>query len=182
MQFEITLQAMFDFYPTLFKDRSDCLNHLFCTIGNGYKWVNGELVSRDDKYTSADLDKLKSHLVNGKAYQHNKMSLKDEAIYYLKQNILDKIEDKQLSPEAQTILDRYVAEHLAEYPDDVYHRKPRAQRWYLEYCTEYAKLFDCPADIKPDWQAGLEECKAMLREDGFNPDSIKTTLFDLRKD
>ena len=40
---------MADFYPSIFPTRKHCLNHLFCTIGNGYRWVKGELVEDDDK-------------------------------------------------------------------------------------------------------------------------------------
>lgn len=41
---------MADFYSDLFPTRKHALDHLFCTIGNGYDWVNGELVDSDDKY------------------------------------------------------------------------------------------------------------------------------------
>lgn len=47
MKFEHTLQFMMDFYAELFPTRKQCLNHLFCTIGNGYEWENGELVDHD---------------------------------------------------------------------------------------------------------------------------------------
>lgn len=49
MRAEDTLQFMADFYPSIFPTRKHCLNHLFCTIGNGYRWVKGELVEGDDK-------------------------------------------------------------------------------------------------------------------------------------
>lgn len=51
MRAEDTLQFMMDFQGDLFYNRQKCLDHLFCTIGNGYDWVNGELVesSRDTK-------------------------------------------------------------------------------------------------------------------------------------
>ena len=44
MNVELTIQDCFDNYPGLFKERVDVLNHLFCVIGNGYDWKNGELV------------------------------------------------------------------------------------------------------------------------------------------
>ena len=44
MRAEDTLQFMMDFQGDLFYDRQKCLNQLFCTIGNGYSWVDGELV------------------------------------------------------------------------------------------------------------------------------------------
>lgn len=50
MRVEDTLQYMADFYPDIFPTRKHCLDHLFCTIGNGFKWVDGELVDNDNKY------------------------------------------------------------------------------------------------------------------------------------
>ena len=50
MNVELTIQEMYNEYPTLFVDRVDALNHLFCTIGNGYDWKNGELVSSGYSY------------------------------------------------------------------------------------------------------------------------------------
>ena len=47
MRAEDTLQFMMDFNGNLFWSRQQCLNHLFCTIGNGYEWENGELVEKN---------------------------------------------------------------------------------------------------------------------------------------
>ena len=44
MRAEDTLQFMMDFQGSLFHSRQKCLDQLFCTIGNGYNWVDGELV------------------------------------------------------------------------------------------------------------------------------------------
>lgn len=168
MKLELTIQSMFDEYPTLFKERSDCLDHLFCTIGNGYHWKNGELVSNDDDYTSDDISKWQNHLVNGKAYQHNKLSLRAEAIHYANER---KKEDAPLPPSIQAIFDKADEKYFARLPDDVYHKRERKYRWYFYlggYCTRYAKLFNFPEDIKPDWLAGIEECKQMLIEDGYD--------------
>ena len=50
MRAEDTLQYMADFYPEIFPTRKHCLDHLFCVVGNGYEWINGELVDDDNKY------------------------------------------------------------------------------------------------------------------------------------
>ena len=71
MNLEVTLQAMYDNYPLLFADRVDCLNHLFCVIGNGYDWVNGELVDPSDEKAPP-----KNPLLNGMAHQYNKITLR----------------------------------------------------------------------------------------------------------
>ena len=165
MTLELTIQAMFDEYPGLFKDRSDCLDQLFCTIGNGYHWVNGELCDNDDE--GVDVKYLESRLVNGRAHQHNKLSLRAEAKLYAEETR----NDRKLEPELQTILDDANEKYFSSLPDDVYHKRPREKRWYFYlggYCTEYAYLFNYPSDIKPDWLAGIEECKAMLIEDGYD--------------
>ena len=62
MKVEQTIQLMTDNYPSIFYNRQTCLNHLFCVIGNGYKWVNGELVNEEDKpyikeYSKKDITK-----------------------------------------------------------------------------------------------------------------------------
>ena len=44
MRAEDTLQFMMDFQGSIFHSREECLNHLFCVIGNGYDWVDGELI------------------------------------------------------------------------------------------------------------------------------------------
>jgi len=47
MTVETTIQWMYDHYPTLFTTRKECYNHLFCTIGNGYEWIRGQLIYCD---------------------------------------------------------------------------------------------------------------------------------------
>jgi hypothetical protein len=171
MNVELTIQEMFDGYPTLFKDRADCLNHLFCTIGNGYKWKDGELVECCGSYDIPNQSALKLHLVDGKAFQHNKLSLRGEAVYYASRNSKD---DYSHYPEkVKQELIKADKKYYESLPDDVYHKYPRKQRWsfYLGgYCTRFAKLFNYPDDIKQDWLDAIEECKQMLIEDGYDVD------------
>ena len=175
MNVELTIQAMFDDYPTLFKDRSDCLNQLFCVIGNGYEWYNGELAEDADAYSKEEIKNLKSHLVDGKAFQHNKMSLRAEALEYHKRYMEKHQNDTDITTEIKRKLDK---EYFDSIPDDVYHKYPRRKRWYfyvnipgkerIDYHKDYAFLWNYPEDIKPDWLAALEETKVLLREDGFD--------------
>jgi hypothetical protein len=170
MNLELTIQNMFDDYPTLFKERSDCLDHLFCAIGNGYEWRNGELCScgYTDEYDKELEPELKAKLVNGKAHQYNKMSLRAEAIHYANM----RKEKRDEYPEViQKELDQADKQYFESLPDDVYHKFPRKQRWYFYlggYCTKFAYLFNYPYDIKPDWLEGIKECKRMLIEDGYD--------------
>lgn len=185
MKLELTIQEMFNECPTLFKERCDCLNHLFCTIGNGYEWRNGELCSNDDDY-NIDEPYLESCLVDDKAHQYNKLSLKAESQLYENERITDGwYEDfKEICPEFD--IEEMKASRqrtINKLPDDVYHKRERKYRWYFYlsgYCTKHAKLFNYPDDIKPDWLAGIEECKAMLREDGYDVDNPDEDTIDTK--
>lgn len=164
MNVELTIQHMFDNFPILFKERVDCLDHLFCTIGNGYEWKNGELVDPFFKTSKTNVQALKSHLVDGKAFQHNKMSLRDEMVYVA----------REYGEDASPSDPKY-----QRYPDDQYHKEPRALRWYFitlkkmgfadgpNFSEKFAYLFNYPKDIKPDWKLAIEECRQMIIEDGY---------------
>ena len=174
MKVELTIQEMFDNYPTLFKDRSDCLNHLFCVIGNGYDWINGELVEGPEDYSAEEQKAFESRLKDGKAFQYNKLSLRAEAKEYYRRR-LEKHPEESLNNALSRKLDE---EYFNSIPDDEYHKYERRKRWYfyvnipgherIDYHKEFAYLWNYPEDIKPDWKEALEETKRLLREDGFD--------------
>lgn len=178
MNVEMTIQRMYDKFPKLFKNRADCYNRLFCQPGNGYAWDHGELVPivvLEHNYTPEEIARVEKkcvdRFVNGRAFQHKLMSLRDEAIT----TTLEKIrEDPNYAFKVNW-------KKIDEAPDDKYHRRARARRWYfyddirneVDFCADRAMLFNPPDDIKPDWAAAIEECKQMLREDGYDIDSVK---------
>ena len=53
-----------------------------------------------------------------------------------------------------------------------FHRKlPHSFRLYFflaGYCKMYAYLFNYPKEIKPDWKNAIDECKRLLKEDGYD--------------
>ena len=174
MNVELTIQHLFEQAPTIFKDRIDALNHLFCVIGNDFAWKNGELVENDFEFTKDYIQDLSTKLVNGKAHQHNLLSLRAEAeIYY----------DEFCKKNNETCLEilgvkKTKEEYLSNFSNEKYHmEEKRKKRWYfyreydgkvtINYEREYAKLWNYPKDIKPDWLAAIEETKSLLREDGF---------------
>ena len=179
MNVELTIQNLFDNYPCLFKERADALNQLFCTIGNGYVWEDGELVMNVPLSSNAEL--LDSRLVDGKAFQHNKLSLRAEAQFYEQDRIKNGwYEDwKSRYPEDDIEKMKIVRQKTIEkLPNDVYYREPeRKKRWgffinipnhhRVDFCEKSAFLFNYPDDIKPDWKNAIEECRRLLIEDGF---------------
>lgn len=71
MKFEEHIQFLFDFNPDLFQNRQNCLNDIFCTLGNGLKWINGELVDSLDY--SKEIPKVKEKAKQNKKpkYKHS---------------------------------------------------------------------------------------------------------------
>ena len=135
MRAEDALQYMADFYPELFPTRKHALDHLFCTVGNGYGCVNGELVDDDCEYE--------------KRYKLRKPTKKAEFKHEDSWNY----EHKRWK-------------ELKELYEDVQIPMKYQFEWYPP-SKQHSYLYDVPEDIKPDWKALLEECKALLIEDGI---------------
>lgn len=156
MTLENTIQAMYDNNPSMFKERSDCLDYLFCTIGNGYEWLNGQLVS----YENEDHDQPVNPLWNGKAFQYNLQTLYDDAVQAAHDNDM-----KLMVPPNPELKNKY-------------HYNDRKERWYFAMnkaqapaidplCKEYAPIWNFPEDIATDWWDGIMECADMLLADGI---------------
>lgn len=167
MTLELTIQSMFDHYPLIFQTRFDCLNHLFCTLGNGLDWEDGELTGVEEPVNS---------LTDGKAHQHHVDTARSRAIRRAK---------------------AYAAIHGGTIDESSYTNipdtpcvsaRPRRERWYfvhrfaanqperIDLYKDYVPLWNIPPDVKPDWLAGATECMKMLLEDGVVQESDAATL------
>ena len=112
MRAEDTLQFMMDFQGNLFYNRQKCLDQLFCTIGNGYSWVDGELVE-DSRDTKTLLSRWK--LVT--PIEHAEPTLGVSELGKMKEDILKRrgIEDQKWYPLSKEY------SYLYNYPDDIKH-------------------------------------------------------------
>lgn len=140
MTVETTLQDMFDNHPKLFATRQDCFDHLFFTLGCGYHWKFGQLVE---------------------GYQYNK-EIHDED--YLNPKVV-KAEQSIENIEMKNKMDRemhefYHMEALEEDGIDIGPYDPNKRSRDLN-----SNILNIPDNIKPDWKAAVEECKAMLKAD-----------------
>lgn len=176
MNLELTIQHMFDEYPSLFVTRKDCLNHLFCVIGNGYSWnEKGELESNHLLEDNIDIETLKSHLVNGKAYQHNPiLNEKQLSLYYASTAKTKKDSDFWLrNAEKESTENELVRGNISG-----------RKMWY--FChpisgetvlyKEFAYIWNLPENIAPDWLDAVNECKKLLAID-FAGESFVDELF-----
>lgn len=52
--------------------------------------------------------------------------------------------------------------------------------WY-PLCKDYSYICNYPKDIKPDWKALINECKAMLKEDGIEVPENRPYIYPSEK-
>lgn len=65
MKAEKLITKLFKDWKTLFRTRADVLDHLFFTIGNGYRWKNGILKGSDRRYDQLPLNDKEINLSVG---------------------------------------------------------------------------------------------------------------------
>ena len=142
MTLEQQIQTMYEKYPNLFQTRKQCLDYLFCVVGNGYEWHNGELVHYDCVNETWDNEFIYELDENGKSKEPMKF---DEWF------------------EATT---KILKEMLEIFPnDDNIKNSIEKYQWY-PLSKKYSYLYNYPKDIKEDWLKGIEETKQLLKEDG----------------
>lgn len=142
MRAEEELQFMMDFYPELFPTRNHCLDHLFCSIGNGYDWRKGELVDRDCEFTKRY--RFAEEIVRARP--------RNEEAYRMRLEV-----EKEIRKEK--------GDSYRITPQNVKYNF----HWSVP-SKEYSYLYHFPKNIKEDWLALLKECKRQLIEEGILPD------------
>lgn len=157
MTVETTLQDMYDNFPTLFSNRQECYDHLFCTNGNGCTWKWGQIV--EDVYGLKDMEEI--HANDYKNPKTSKAKQSEENIK-MKQD-----------------MDRGIHNCLREGDiedgkEDPGEYDPNKHHWYP--LCEYALLFEIPSVIKPDWFEATKECLQALKRDKVEIPSEKTII------
>ena len=128
-----------------------------------------------------EIEHLTSRLVDGKAHQYKKISLREETRLCEEKRIAEGWYEQfkgRYADEDIEHLKQEWAGAISKLPDDVFYIIPeRARRWYfysdtpdgvcIDFCEDFAYLFNYPDDIRPDWKAGIEECRQLLIEDGY---------------
>lgn len=170
MKFEETIQSCFDNYPTLYQTREQVLNQLFCVIGNGYEWKNGELVDDNDK-------KPINNLYNGKAKQYNIITkgkyrkMMFDELKSDKENYkfwTDILKEKGLTLE----------EEFLKPKEDDNELQFKIDKSIYPLCRQYSKMFNYPKDIKEDWLEGIRETYEYII---FNIDKNSDTFNEISK-
>lgn len=157
MNYKDTKKQMMDAYPSLFVDEADVLDHLFFTIGNGYEWVEGQLVDvceeRDELYVERTQKKRIERARKKLAEALNDFG--EESI--LIQHYRDELALAKKSPVAQRAEERRYRLRCAMNPVGnkrsqvhVFDKAGALKRYVYPIC-EYSHIVSIPDDVQPDW-------------------------------
>lgn len=168
MTLKNTIARMITQYPMLFQDRVQCLDHLFCVIGNGYKWEKGQLVV--PKYLREEEERIKSRKDDRPTdEQMIEMQLQTQTPARTKT-----FPDYKLSSFTQYMLVSYFRQQRAlKNVDQIatagFHEWVSPNYQFYPIC-EYSKFLNLPKNVQPDWLAGAEETLALVKKFGCNPE------------
>jgi len=166
-----TLLSMLTQYPSLFSNKTDCFNHLFLRNGNGYDWIDGELVSVCDVESGPDFKDEDEEILRRTKDDHYKCEAFNNQIR------LDVRRNNMLIQFALDNIDLIVEEHLMFY-----------SRSSISYSGwDYSPLMQVPLDVKPDWEKAVRDCmwsltpyiNQSMRFDAYHLDSVKMLGQDL---
>lgn len=169
---EKTIKCCLIYYPNLFSNRADVLNHLFLTVGNGYEWVNGELVYKDDidKDISicSGIDNIVSELKDWKGDILFKTPIDIKVSWFL-DSIKENNESDQEAETEEFIEDltkhiiQRVEKILGEVKDisrfeEIYKLPLRLEKSCGLYpLCKSSKIMNIPSDITPEWKSCIKE-------------------------
>lgn len=162
MTLKDTVRACLMGSPAIFKNAFDVYHHLFCVLGNGYEWENGELVSNNDKQlTSINegiIEYLNYILLDEWHLNFLKKGFKDNMEKYHLKRIIDGVQ--QIMKVEETENDFTIHNTLALKSDDKFEFYP--------LCS-MTTMVTFPDDIKTDWFEGIKKMVKIMED---NPEYL----------
>lgn len=140
-----TLKSMIIAYPLIFPSKLSMYNHLFLTIGNDYKWKDGELISIEceKNYTIEDgLEKLFNDEFQYSLLE-SYLEIADgdtDIINYIKRANNQKFKLTKRIINFENIINEKLQGEEDLYP-----------------LSKYSAILNIPHDIKEDWKLAIQE-------------------------
>jgi len=168
-----TVKRMLMVYPSVTINALDAYDHLFCIIGNGYEWQNGELVEISDIPLSVPMLSEALDIAMQFKMLDNSYSLFEstQEIYKMRHDgkedmkgIIESFSKKMYNMLKESVslicrteerLNDFDVPTLERYPE-IFMKNYEFRLYGLCECSELCNL---PDDIKPDW---LDAAERML--------------------
>lgn len=161
-------------YPSISGNKLDVYDHLFLTNGNGYDWVNGELIEPSNEKPNVisieeAIDKLfndefRIDLTTDRMFFYIGELNKDEKV--VKESL--QYDLKRYAQDVKTIVnaEKAVNQSLFEI-EPIISLDGLEPECILYPLSQYSKIMNIPDDIKPDWLDGIKEMMNYLLNSDF---------------
>ena len=161
-------------YPSISGNKLDVYDHLFLTIGNGYDWVNGELIDPYNKRLNIlSIEDAIDNLFNNES----RIDLTtDRMFFYIGElNKGEKVvkeslqyDLKRYAQDVKTIInaEKLVNQNLFEI-EPIISLDGLEPKCTLYPLSKYSAIMNIPDDIKPDWLNGIKELLEYLLNSEF---------------
>ena len=161
-------------YPSISGNKLDVYDHLFLTIGNGYYWVNGELIDPYNKRLNIlSIEDGIDNLFNNES----RIDLTtDRMFFYIGElNKGEKVvkeslqyDLKRYAQDVKTIInaEKLVNQNLFEI-EPIISLDGLEPKCTLYPLSKYSAIMNIPDDIKPDWLNGIKELLEYLLNSEF---------------
>lgn len=159
-------------WPSIHVNRFSVLHHLFCVIGNGFEWKNGELVETGSKgCKDVSIEEAVKRIIDDELSIKDILSYmflgmlssdKDKASPFIEEEKLNIVNDerKRIINDINDLVSMSfrIDERQADMSYPSYEKYPyHTVKLYKNYDTkfypicEYSRLCNLPDDIKTDW-------------------------------
>lgn len=150
--------------PILFKTKADVLEHLFFVLGNGYEWVEGELICRFE----ACLDQTPRGIYNAVRKRYKKRRREDVVhIRKIKKAFEPLIEELEQIPNLGIDLSPLKCrepEPLPKKPTKEAQTSLKIERKQIYPISRSTHIVNIPDNVKPEWLALAKEALIVAQQ------------------
>ena len=158
-------------YASITPNRAAALNHLFCTIGNGYEWKNGQLVDTVKYPRKVKTLEQKIAITLEQQRKADEEFEREYAHFFDTENpaIEEEIDDEE-SEEEESVREfdelRAIVAEASKWrgviPDDIEARMldTKFNDWYA--LSEYSAMMNIPKNIQEDWLDAIIETASLI--------------------
>jgi hypothetical protein len=160
MNFEKTLRNSLMMYPSIHPNALTVYDHLFCVVGNGYHWEDGELVKMEEKEATLREAIVKSlnRIIDSDILSFIFCEIEVFGSEHVKKLIKHRLEEASKEVDMIFDIDIRMQDFSFETIDKHfgYDKSMGAKKYELYGVFEYSKICSLPDNIKKDWLEAAE--------------------------
>lgn len=199
MTLKDTLRNMILLYPNMY-NALKVYNHLFCVIGNGYDWVDGELVDKSEKqrrvFRSDAVEHIIKDVLNESSVENDIEDVKSilqlndkefSEVNILKEYVKSKkkelISDVLMTLLYEVRMKDFNVPSAKNYPESLFltlrEKVDTDYIWTTYPLSDYSAICCIPDDVKDDWLEGAEKMLEFLES---HPQNVRECDLERNKE